>query len=453
METEVGEHGGSAGGPAPFLLKTYEMVDDASTNDVVSWSPSMKSFVVWNHPDFAAHLLPTYFKHNNFSSFIRQLNTYGFRKIDSERWEFANEDFVKGQKHLLKNIYRRKPIHSHSRSPGGGLADSERIALEEEIDRLRKEKASLQMAVQKFEQLQSGTRIQLDDVERRVADMEKRQLKMVAFLQHVMQNPGLMENLLKMVSSWSMDFSVIHKKRRLPLGADHCQENSENSLCDDHCSTSKLEFGHALNQDFCDKLKLELCSAFLDSSNVVMASTQSSNEDSCSSRPKQIDRGHCTIESLPLAPETLELCDTGASICPTKTLLFPKTVDDGDGIFPCHLSLTLASSAMQIDRSDYSSRIPDAVNREEANSTAMNNIVTTKENELDMLISADARAAPLQEVTRTSNETPVVPPVRVNDVFWEQFLTERPGSSDNEEASSGLRAYPRVEQNDERRRK
>ncbi|KAJ8458093.1 hypothetical protein OPV22_031019 [Ensete ventricosum] len=453
METEVGEHGGSAGGPAPFLLKTYEMVDDASTNDVVSWSPSMKSFVVWNHPDFAAHLLPTYFKHNNFSSFIRQLNTYGFRKIDSERWEFANEDFVKGQKHLLKNIYRRKPIHSHSRSPGGGLADSERIALEEEIDRLRKEKASLQMAVQKFEQLQSGTRIQLDDVERRVADMEKRQLKMVAFLQHVMQNPGLMENLLKMVSSWSMDFSVIHKKRRLPLGADHCQENSENSLCDDHCSTSKLEFGHALNQDFCDKLKLELCSAFLDSSNVVMASTQSSNEDSCSSRPKQIDRGHCTIESLPLAPETLELCDTGASICPTKTLLFPKTVDDGDGIFPCHLSLTLASSAMQIDRSDYSSRIPDAVNREEANSTVMNNIVTTKENELDMLISADARAAPLQEVPRTSNETPVVPPVRVNDVFWEQFLTERPGSSDNEEASSGLRAYPRVEQNDERRRK
>ncbi|XP_009415941.2 heat stress transcription factor A-5 [Musa acuminata AAA Group] len=452
METEVGEHGGSAGGPAPFLLKTYEMVDDASTNDVVSWSPSMNSFVVWNPPDFAAHLLPTYFKHNNFSSFIRQLNTYGFRKIDSERWEFANEDFIKGQKHLLKNIYRRKPIHSHSRPPGGGLADSERIALEEEIDRLKREKASLQMAVQKFEQLHSGTKIQLGDVERRVADMEKRQLKMVAFLQRVMQNPRLMENLVKMVSSSSIDFSVIHKKRRLPLGADHCQENSENSLCDDHCSTSKFEFGHALNQDFCDKLRLELCSAYLDS-NVVMASTQSSNEDTCSSRPKQINRSHCTIESLTLAPETLELCDTGASICPTKNLLFPKTADDGDGIFPCHLSLTLASSAMQIDRSDYSSRIPDAVNQEEANSTEMNNIVTTKENELNTLISAGARAAPLQEAPTTSNETPAVPAVRVNDMFWEQFLTERPGSSDNEEASSGLRAYPRGEQNEERHRK
>jgi len=66
----------AAGGPAPFLLKTYDMVDDPSTNDIVSWSSSNTSFVVWNPPEFARLLLPTYFKHNNFSSFIRQLNTY-----------------------------------------------------------------------------------------------------------------------------------------------------------------------------------------------------------------------------------------------------------------------------------------------------------------------------------------------------------------------------------------
>ena len=68
--------GGGGGGPAPFLIKTYEMVDDSTTDEIVSWSSNKNSFVVWNPPEFARLLLPTYFKHNNFSSFIRQLNTY-----------------------------------------------------------------------------------------------------------------------------------------------------------------------------------------------------------------------------------------------------------------------------------------------------------------------------------------------------------------------------------------
>lgn len=67
---------GGTGGPAPFLLKTYDMVDDSSTDEIVSWSSTNTSFVVWNPPEFARLLLPTYFKHSNFSSFIRQLNTY-----------------------------------------------------------------------------------------------------------------------------------------------------------------------------------------------------------------------------------------------------------------------------------------------------------------------------------------------------------------------------------------
>ncbi|KAL8238440.1 hypothetical protein R6Q59_015007 [Mikania micrantha] len=63
-------------GPPPFLTKIYDIVDDQSIDHIISWSRGGKSFVVWDPHAFSTDLLPRYFKHNNFSSFVRQLNTY-----------------------------------------------------------------------------------------------------------------------------------------------------------------------------------------------------------------------------------------------------------------------------------------------------------------------------------------------------------------------------------------
>lgn len=62
--------------PTPFLTKTYQLVDDPSIDDIISWNEDGSTFIVWRPAEFARDLLPKLFKHNNFSSFVRQLNTY-----------------------------------------------------------------------------------------------------------------------------------------------------------------------------------------------------------------------------------------------------------------------------------------------------------------------------------------------------------------------------------------
>ncbi|CAN0891688.1 Heat stress transcription factor B-2a [Linum grandiflorum] len=94
--------------PTPFLTKTYQLVDDSTIDDVISWNDDGSSFVVWDPTVFARDILPKHFKHNNFSSFVRQLNTYGFRKLVPDRWEFTNECFRRGERRLLLDIQRRK---------------------------------------------------------------------------------------------------------------------------------------------------------------------------------------------------------------------------------------------------------------------------------------------------------------------------------------------------------
>lgn len=60
----------------PFLSKTYDLVEDPTLDPIISWGPTGESFVVWDPVEFARLVLPRNFKHNNFSSFVRQLNTY-----------------------------------------------------------------------------------------------------------------------------------------------------------------------------------------------------------------------------------------------------------------------------------------------------------------------------------------------------------------------------------------
>lgn len=102
-----------------FLAKLWALVNDPSCDDLIAWDPSGGSFHVFDQSRFAREILPRYFKHNNFASFIRQLNMYGFRKISTiehgslknehDDIEFAHPNFIRGHDTLLELIKRRAP--------------------------------------------------------------------------------------------------------------------------------------------------------------------------------------------------------------------------------------------------------------------------------------------------------------------------------------------------------
>ncbi|KAL3830692.1 hypothetical protein ACJIZ3_019494 [Penstemon smallii] len=197
---------------APFLVKCYEMVDDESTNELISWAESDDSFIIWDESKFSSQLLPKYFKHSNFSSFVRQLNIYGFRKIDTDRWEFGNEAFIKGQRHLLKNITRRKQLQTlvqnkpSQQKDANTLLPSEedkRIALWKEVENLKAGKNALTQELKKLRQHQQNSQDKLLLLREQLKGMEKNQQQMLSFIVMAMQRPEfLMQFLQPKENNW-----------------------------------------------------------------------------------------------------------------------------------------------------------------------------------------------------------------------------------------------------------
>ena len=153
----------------------------------------------------------------------------GFRKVDPDRWEFANEGFLRGQKHLLKSISRRKPVGGgstslpatpHPPTPAGPCVEVGKFGIEEEIERLKRDKNVLMQELIKLRQQQAATDHDLQSLGQQLQGMERRQQQMMSFLAKAVQNPGLLASFVNQPASTRRLGGNGGKKRRLPNGED-----------------------------------------------------------------------------------------------------------------------------------------------------------------------------------------------------------------------------------------
>lgn len=262
----------------------------------------------------------------------------------------------------MKNIHRRKPVHSHSLQnlqAQAPLSESERQSLNDEIEKLKHDKEQLMMELKRHQLEWQTYEIQIHCTKDRLEKLEQKQQKFVSSVSQVLQKPVMIAvNLLPLTET--MD-----RKRRLPRSG--CFNNE--AIMEDGIETSV-----GLPRDNAEGTSLLTLNA------------------------ERLDQ----LESSMVFWETIAH-EAGDNFVHARSNI------DLDESTCCADSLSISSGQLDVEVQPKSSGID--MNSEP---TAAPAVVALKEQPVGITTAATG----------------------VNDVFWEQFLTEDPGASEAHEVQS-----------------
>lgn len=181
---------------------------DTCDPSIAEWSDHGDTFVVKDTEKFAAKVIPEFFKHNNFSSFVRQLNFYGFRKIksdplrlkdaedceESKYWKFKHDLFQQGRPDLLAQIKKSNHNESADKQEVETLK-SEVKDLRDQLNRMSKDMTKLTSVLGSLVQSPNIQPVYMEPTtkKRKVVDVPPSPVSSTSLVQHPLSTRSSLE--------------------------------------------------------------------------------------------------------------------------------------------------------------------------------------------------------------------------------------------------------------------
>ncbi|KAI5061650.1 hypothetical protein GOP47_0024155 [Adiantum capillus-veneris] len=186
-----------------------------------------------------------YLAHTNFILLI--LCTQGFKKVSTDRYEFAHEFFLRGRKHLIKNIHRRKSaglLVEHKQleqEPILSVAENEMSGFKGAIEHLKDDHLSLVSEIVMLRQQQQTMEKEARALADRVQAVERRKEQITNFLARAICSPAFLAHL--QLQSEVHQIGNEAKKRRCLLPSMNDIEDFMGVVCMQTSEDSK-DFGN-----------------------------------------------------------------------------------------------------------------------------------------------------------------------------------------------------------------